>query len=184
MSEWTDKLLDRLTQLEKTVSVLEEKVRLSERSRITEDQRARSAHGSRDIFATPSHLFEYAIGGAYPGPYPRLLRLLRGSALLMKVQLVVDAAISLSTTDYWTVTVYRRRASTATTAAQATGEILGTYATDTRNLVAGTAVTIYESTQGLPMTEGESLVATYDPTGSPTVLTDAVLLHEWQRKVG
>lgn len=113
--------------------------------------------------------------------YTRRLWLASGGETLLSARLVAQAAFTLDASNYWTVTVYHRRAATGAFAALANGETVGTYSLATRSLVADTPVTIYESEQGLALGDGDSLVAVVTSTGSPAQLDNPVISLDIQR---
>jgi hypothetical protein len=98
-----------------------------------------------------------------------------GISRVFQVLLVVGEAWAKDAADYWTVDLR------ITSAAKPLGKVIGSYSLQTRNLVAGTPVTVYSSSVGLAMSDGERLRATVTPTGAPDALTDAVIFAQVQR---
>ena len=97
---------------------------------------------------------------------------------LVKAQIAVGAAVTLDTTNYWTLSLRLRRSG------QTTGEDVGTaVSTATHGLTAQTPVTIYDVATGLTMTDGERLVLYVSETANPEVLEDLVLWLTIQREV-
>lgn len=80
------------------------------------------------------------------------------------------AAVTKSSSDYWTVTL-RYRKFKPDGVLQSYGSTVGTYTQSTRSLSAGKPVTIYSDEQGLQMKDGEELWIELASTGSPAVLS-------------
>lgn len=89
--------------------------------------------------------------------------------------LVASEAFSYSATNYWTITLLTAKDG------EVYGRVIGSFALSARSLAAGVPVTVYSSTVGLAMTDGERLRAHVVSTGSPAALVDAVLFAEVQR---
>lgn len=114
--------------------------------------------------------------------YTQLLWTVSGEWTLRRVRFVVQADFTLDGTNFWTVTVRRRRPATASTGAQATGETVGAaYSTEARSLTAGEPVTLYDDAQGLALNDGDLIVATYETTGSPAAMDNPTLLLRRRR---
>ena len=99
--------------------------------------------------------------------YTRLLWTTSGEEELTAIRLTVAAEATLHAANYWTVVVSLRRAATSTTAAQTTGETVGTYSTQTRTIPSGKpGVTISEDQVVTTMNDGDVLVAVVTETGT------------------
>jgi hypothetical protein len=77
--------------------------------------------------------------------YTRLLHQAKFTEKVLVVELMVASDFAVSATNYWTVTVRRRKAG------QSFGELVAMFTTTSRKLTGGTPVTLYDDTHGLSM---------------------------------
>lgn len=95
---------------------------------------------------------------------------------LVRARLVVASDWTKSGTDYWTIALRRRRPD------QEFGETVGTLDLSELSVEAGAAgVDLYADPAGLPMSEGEQLVAYREAVGDPAALVRARVILNMQR---
>lgn len=93
-----------------------------------------------------------------------------GGERLLKLVLDVGEAWTASATNYWTVTVRLR------SAGQDYGETIARRALDAVSIAPGSPLTLYDEPTGpLVLSDGTSIVASLDATGSPANLTNAAV---------
>ena len=92
------------------------------------------------------------------------------------------SAFTADASNYWTITARLRRMDAAQP--QTIGELLGSYSTRYRSLVAQAEVPLYSNAQGAPFHESDRLVVTAAATGSPGALVGAVAWAQLARSVG
>lgn len=110
--------------------------------------------------------------------YNRLLHRASDDEKLVSGEFSVAAAVSVSATDYWTVTLYRRK----------DGDTIGgklgeQFSSAVRGIAANGTITLYEAETGIDLESGESLWATLVSTGSPATPTNPTVTLVIQRKV-
>ena len=97
-----------------------------------------------------------------------------GETRVLEVAVSVSEAFSANASNYHTFSLRHIRSG------QSNGETVGSdYSLDTRSLSANEPVTIYTSSAGLAMSDGERLALVMSETGSPTALRD---LEVWVRR--
>ena len=95
-----------------------------------------------------------------------------GRQTVTAVRYRAAAALAHSASNYYVVTVYRRKPASGAQSADKHGEVVGSFTTRTHDLPAGTPVTLYPAVSGsvLSMKDGEELWGVRVSTGSPALL--------------
>lgn len=135
-----------------------------------------------DISDIVSHPYSAALdgsGGAAMTPQAAFRMIGAGRVLALELETSEDFAASA--TRYWTITARVRRA--VALRPQDDGELVGSYSTQTRSLVAGEPVTLYESEEGLDVDDDDRLVLTAVATSTPNAMLGATAWAKIQRRV-
>lgn len=110
--------------------------------------------------------------------YNRLLHRASDDEKLVTGQFSVAAAISVSSSNYWTVTLYRRRGD------DTIGTKVGSqYSSAVHGIAANGTITLYDAETGTDLESGDSLWATLVSTGSPVTPTNPTVTLVIQRRV-
>lgn len=103
-----------------------------------------------------------------------------GAAKVTGVRAVIGGSFTANPTNYWTLTVTRRRVAIS----QTIGDVLGeAYSLADRSLASQVPVTLYDAPLGTDVADGDTLVLYANGTGTPAPLDDLVLLVDIQRIV-
>jgi len=114
--------------------------------------------------------------------YTLLVARSAGLERLVSAELVVASDFTASGTNYWEFALRVRRVKPDGTTRQSYGEIIGAiYSLSSRSLTAGLPVSLYSSTAGLPLNDGDELWATVTSSGSPAVLDNPSFILERQK---
>ena len=103
------------------------------------------------------------------------------SGRLTRIEFEVAESFAASATNYWTLTARVLRADPLSP--QTVGELVDSYTTSNRSLVAREPVEVYDSGQGIEVKEDDRLILTAAATGNPGPLVGACAWARIVRKV-